>query len=660
MMKQKQRDLINLLITAKGTFKTSEELATELSLSDRTIRNYIRELKPTIEHNGANIIAKQGLGYQLKISDRQSFDLFLADCHLGGINELNHPINEVADRKRYLLNLMLLEDQKIDPDELSESLFISTSQLLKDISEIKQQLIPYDLTVKKDKQGFFIEGKERAKRHFMMNYFFTKDAMNVLQPISVKNGLSDAIGFDLLTIIILDECREAHLKLSDFIIQNLVLHLSLSIKRIQAGLDIQNLGLDESIATRIEYEVAGRIIERIETIVPIHFPIEERAYLTLHLMAKSNHTNLDEDSELVHTLKDLLFKMQIETGYSFATDHQLFNGLLEHIKPMLIRLERKIAQENPLLHEIKENYAEVFDLTKYYMGQLPALSSYTISEDEWAYITLHFLASLEKIKHDQKARVLIICATGYGSAQLLKTRVEKEFGERLNIVAVKGYYEIDEQLLEEVDLIISSIDLSTMVFKVPVFHVSVFLPDKEVQMIRQYLRKQKSNTSIYDRKTNRMTNSIETSLTELAADYFYYSPQVQTKEEIMNELLTRLSLNESTHYIEQMRSQINQRTKLGTILFSSTIAVPHPAIPVGRTAKVGVAISKEGVYWNEEYPKIHFVFMVSPSIYENYGLTVVTKAIVSLIERKDIQHRLLEAVTFEKFTTEFIKLIEEV
>jgi len=340
MMKQKQRDLVNLLIAAKGVFKTSEELANELSLSDRTIRNYIKELKLTMEANGANIIAKQGLGYQLKILDRQQFDLFLADCHLTGLDDLNQSINEVADRKRYLLNLMLLEDQKIDPDELSERLFISTSQLIKDISEIKQQILSYDLAVKKDKQGFYIEGKERAKRHFMMNYFFTKDAMNILQPVTVQAGLSEAIGFDLLTIIILDECREAHLKLSDFIIQNLVLHLSLSIKRIQAGLDIQNLGLEDSIATRIEYEVAGRIIERIEAIIPIHFPLEERAYLTLHLMAKSNHTPLDEDIDLVHSLKELLVKMQIETEYSFATDNQLFNGLIEHIKPMIVRLER--------------------------------------------------------------------------------------------------------------------------------------------------------------------------------------------------------------------------------------------------------------------------------------------------------------------------------
>ncbi|MHC9001688.1 BglG family transcription antiterminator [Enterococcus bulliens] len=659
MMKQKQRDLVNLLIAAKGVFKTSEELANELSLSDRTIRNYIKELKLTMEANGANIIAKQGLGYQLKILDRQQFDLFLADCHLTGLDDLNQSINEVADRKRYLLNLMLLEDQKIDPDELSERLFISTSQLIKDISEIKQQILSYDLAVKKDKQGFYIEGKERAKRHFMMNYFFTKDAMNILQPVTVQAGLSEAIGFDLLTIIILDECREAHLKLSDFIIQNLVLHLSLSIKRIQAGLDIQNLGLEDSIATRIEYEVAGRIIERIEAIIPIHFPLEERAYLTLHLMAKSNHTPLDEDIDLVHSLKELLVKMQIETEYSFATDNQLFNGLIEHIKPMIVRLERHISQENPLLNEIKTNYTETFNLTKYYMCQLPALASYEVSEDEWAYITLHFLAAIEKMKHDQKARVLIICATGYGSAQLLKTRAEKEFGERINIVDVKGYYEIDKHVLEQVDFVVSSIDLSAMIFKVPVFHVSVFLPEKDVQMIRDYLNQQTQRKTIYSSKTAKQEDSSVV-LTELSDMYFYRSKERITKEAVIDQLLTQLAVNEAADYSQQMHYQIAQRIKLGTILFSDAIAVPHPAVPVGRIEKVGVALLPEGVYWNEDYPDIKFVFMVSPSRYENYGLTVVTKAIVTLIERKATQEQLLQVQDFEKFKTIFMKLIEEV
>lgn len=100
-----------------------------------------------------------------------------------------------------------------------------------------------------------------------------------------------------------------------------------------------------------------------------------------------------------------------------------------------------------------------------------------------SYLTHH--GSFRKSQNSEKIRVLIICATGYGSAQLLKNRVLAEFGEMLLVTNVKGYYEINEMTLMGVDMIISSIDLSTMIFKIPVLHVSVFLNPLDSQKIRQ-------------------------------------------------------------------------------------------------------------------------------------------------------------------------------
>ena len=44
-----------------------------------------------------------------------------------------------------------------------------------------------------------------------------------------------------MTIIVLDKCREAKLRLSDFVIQNLVIHIALSIRRIAEGFKIAKL-----------------------------------------------------------------------------------------------------------------------------------------------------------------------------------------------------------------------------------------------------------------------------------------------------------------------------------------------------------------------------------------------------------------------------------
>lgn len=665
MIKQKQRELISLLIRSKNGFKSSQELAEELSLSDRTVRTYLKDLKTLIERNGGNIVSKQGYGFQLEIFDRTVFNLFLIEHHLLDKNIEQSQCREASERKHYILNLLLLESQKIDVEALSEQLFISSSQLNKDIAEIKSQLQPYELTLKKSHSLIYVDGEERAKRHFIMSYFFHEDSINFLHHLSYFNQTCEAISFDTLTIIILDECRESNIKLSDVMIQNIVLHLSLSIKRLQSGLSIQNLDLLVSADSTIEYQVANRIITRIESIIGFHFPKEEQMYLTLHLMSKSNLIQNDLDEELGSSLTNLLLKIEQETGYPFWHDEQLKNGLIQHLKPMLVRLAQNIKLENPLIDEIKSQYGEVFGLVKHYFNQLPNLNKYDVIDDEWGYLALHFLASLEKLKNEQKAKVLIICATGLGSAQLLKNRVESEFDERIKIIATRGYYEIEQEMLNDIDFIISSVDLSSKVFKVPVFQVSVFFCEEDVQAIRRYLSHRqipnslpKNSLPIDDKKQNH-SKYIAQVFDEIAADYFYLCPNKPTKQAVLDHLLDSLSINESKNFKQEMKKQMEKRMTLGEIIFSPTIVVPHPAIPVGKIAKIAIAVIPEGVSWDINYQDVKFIFMISPSIYQNSNLAMMTKAIVNLIDDLAMQNAMLKITDFNQFKSYFIQLIEK-
>ena len=667
MIKQKQRELISLLVRSKNGYKSSQELAAELSLSDRTVRTYLKDLKALIESNGGNIVSKQGYGFQLEILDRTSFNLFLIEHHLLDKNIEQSQCREASERKHYILNLLLLESQKIDVETLSEQLFISSSQLNKDIAEIKSQLQSYELTLKRSHSLIYVDGEEKAKRHFIMSYFFHEESINFLHHLSYFNQTCEAISFDTLTIIILDECREANIKLSDVMIQNIVLHLSLSIKRLQSGLSIQNLDLPLSTDSTLEYQVAKRIIARIESIIGFHFPKEEQMYLTLHLMSKSNLIQNNLDEELGGSLANLLAKIQQETGYPFWHDEQLKNGLIQHLKPMLVRLQQNIKLENPLIDEIKNQYGEVFRLVKHYFNQLPNLNNYDVNDDEWGYLALHFLASLEKLKNDQKAKVLIICATGLGSAQLLKNRVESEFDERVKIVATRGYYEIEPAMLNDIDFIISSVDLSSKVFKVPVFHVSVFFCEEDVQAIRRYLSHRQSPNSlpknalplVSDEKKQNHAKYIAQLFDEIAADYFYLCQQKLTKQALIDHLLNLLSVNEAKTFKQEMNKQMEKRQAIGEIIFSSTIVVPHPAIPVGKIAKIAIAVIPEGLIWDEHYQDIKFVFMISPSIYQNSNLAMMTKAIVNLIDDLAIQQAMLKISDFNQFKSLFIQLIEK-
>ena len=222
-------------------------------------------------------------------------------------------------------------------------------------------------------------------------------------------------------------------------------------------------------------------------------------------------------------------------------------------------------------------------------------------------------------------------------------------------------------MLNDIDFIISSVDLSSKVFKVPVFHVSVFFCEEDVQAIRRYLSHRQSPNSlpknalplVSDDKKQNHAKYIAQLFDEIAADYFYLCQQKPTKQAVIDHLLNLLSVNEAKNFKQEMNKQMEKRQAIGEIIFSSTIVVPHPAIPVGKIAKIAIAVIPEGLIWDEHYQDIKFVFMISPSIYQNSNLAMMTKAIVNLIDDLAIQQAMLKISDFNQFKSLFIQLIEK-
>ncbi|MDZ5034293.1 hypothetical protein GNF81_16430, partial [Clostridium perfringens] len=85
----------------------------------------------------------------------------------------------------------------------------------------------------------------------------------------------------------------------------------------------------------------------------------------------------------------------------------------------------------------------------------------SLSEDDIGFLTLHFAASLERMKgkKGKVKRVILVCTTGVGTSLLLKVKLEDRFKDKLDIVDTIPWYEFNENLFENVDLIITTIPL---------------------------------------------------------------------------------------------------------------------------------------------------------------------------------------------------------
>ncbi|SUO80222.1 BglG family transcription antiterminator [Streptococcus equinus] len=657
MLNKKEKQIIQYLTKDKEQFVTSKELAAHMGCSDRTIRTYYKTLVEKLDnYSGLDLISKQGYGYKLGILDDDAYADFLEENHINDRHFNYQSVTDINDRYNFLLNKLLFEQNEIYFADLADELFVSRSTLSSDFKKIREKFKPYHLKIEsKANKGVYVMGQERDKRRFIMDYFIDSGFINTMHSYVDNELLNQKISFEELTIIVLDEYREGGLRLSDFGIQNLVIHIALAIRRITEGFRISKVSEDEVVLRVLaERHVAENILKRVSVSTGIHFPIEEVDYITLHLVSKGHGNSCHISEVLQEQVRQELIDSIDQINPTVKNDFQLIEELLAHLSTMYIRLQGKVVMENPLTAEIQANYRDMYQLAERVVSNMPTFSAYTLSPNEIAYISLHFMAAKERYKEQRKYNVLVICATGYGSAQMLKSRIENELGNLVSITDVIGYYEINDETLKGIDFIVSSIDLSNLMFNIPVFTVSVFLNDEELKDIKQGIAH--LNTSMANVEDHQDELSVKDVFDDYFSEDYFFLMSDATKEDVLKKLAESISVNENDQFEKRLLDMMKQREAMSSIVFGENIAVPHPLKAVGSKHHFAVAIVKNGVKWDEQYPSIKIIFLMSMSIHDNDGLPELTSAIVDLVDNPKLQEQMLACQSFDEFKKIFLSI----
>ena len=666
MLSKRETQILKLLFDHRHTYLTSQEIASGIDVSNRTARKYLHLLEDALKQESIAVIeAKQGNGYQLKIEDARRFDEFyLKEVKNQMASKDITTIQESNDRQYYILNRLFFEQSAVYVDAIADELFVSRSTISNDLVEIKKLITPYQIELQsKSNKGIFIVGNEQNIRHFIMNYFFMERLHDNLFAFSMYANLLEGISVEEIVIIVLDECRESQLKLSDFIVYNLVLHIGLAIKRIQNGffMDIQApISFDED---SIEYQTALKILARIEHAVGITFSSEEADFIALHLKnkitAKTIFKKADATEEQIRAqLLETLKAIDQDTPFDLEHDTILIDGLMLHFIPLLTRLQNNSSIENPLLEEIKTQYPDLFELTVNYFSKMPVFKSYQVTEGEWAYLAIHITAAVERYFNEQKTHVLVICATGLGSSQMIKNRLEREFGSRILIEKVISYYEIAEQDLSHIDLVISSINLGNIVLNAPIVNVSVFLGKDDIQKINHEISSNKGSHFVAGRKESDRKELVEEQVElierSFKPDLFYFVGEHSTKDAVLRELISKIEAVEGTDLQENFLTQLKLRESYSSVVFSEFMAVPHPIEALTKEGHVAVAVAPEGITWDKEYQNIQLVFLLSPDKFGKFEIDKVSQMLVEIMEDDTFRKALTFSDTFDNFIKAFI------
>ncbi len=95
-----------------------------------------------------------------------------------------------------------------------------------------------------------------------------------------------------------------------------------------------------------------------------------------------------------------------------------------------------------------------------------------VNEEEIGYIALHIGAAMERSKKAFKA--LVVCTSGIGTSQLLAARLGRCFRD-IEIKKILSVADIQDDITNDVDFIISTVPLSREAVNRPVIHISPFI-----------------------------------------------------------------------------------------------------------------------------------------------------------------------------------------
>ncbi|WP_210128880.1 BglG family transcription antiterminator [Staphylococcus sp. GDX8P102P-2] len=482
MLSKRQYHILTFILECE-TFVQIHHLATHFNVTERTIQYDLEYIEDMASNLGLNIQRTKQEGVKITTTPEQ--------LKRFAPKSTTHTIHYAKEERLLYITLKLLEaNTPTSSQVLATTVSVSRRTIVEDLKSVQNWLVQHDLRLEyKKNKGFVIQGPENAYRkayaEMVREYFkmYTHEMGHDL----FSNHELERIRSSVTTVL-----RNKNYQLVQSAIDGLIYHILIAMHRINEDFifkipDDAYLKLKETE----QFQIALQIQERLEGNFQIHFPKSEAAFITLHLLgAKTSEKNqLNEEIDTLELLTEqLIERMSGALGLDLVTDIKLRNGLIVHLRPAIHRLKFDMTHENPLKDEIISQYPQLIDEIKKHVWIIEENYQIVFNNDELTYMILHFASAIERIStiKTNKIKVVLLCGSGIGTSQLLKSKIRHIYPE-LEIMDAYSIYEVDETILkhEGVDYIISTVPFKETV--VPVIQVSPFLDKHDREQLNRII-----------------------------------------------------------------------------------------------------------------------------------------------------------------------------
>lgn len=633
-MNDKNIQLIKTLLEAKK-WTTSAELAAELDVSVRTVKNYVSDLNQIYP----NLIVSSTNGYRIN-----------TDVAASAMNENFPQIPQTNKERSTYISIKLLRSQNpISLYDLCDELFISMSTLRTVLKRTKRQLEVYDLTLSMSDNSIKILGNERNIRKMLSSIIY-EESKSTFFSMDVIQDTFDNIDVEYVSDAINNALIEGRYYVNDLSAFSILLHIIIAIDRNLKKRPAQNIKFDlPSLIPNHIYIMASNLAKELEDYFNISFQPDEVFEFALLFYTRASAIEIDSINEanladyigaecmqLVHEMNQLLLD---NYGIELTNTEAKVRFAL-HIKSLLIRTKTRNYNRNPLTDSIKSSCPLIYDAAVHLSSIITKKANITMIDDEIAYIALHIGNALETQQaYESRIKIILNCPTYYNINQELYQKLAERFH---NDIIISDITTSSSQLekCNTADLILSTVPIKYSK-KTPSIIINPFLTAMDASIVERAISqiKEEKKKQFFLKELRKV----------LYKEFYEHLAKPMSKGEAIHYMCSKLhALGFACEYFEEA---ILERESLSSTAFFN-FAIPHTMKMSANKSCIYIMINDEPIDWDDN--PIHVVVMLcfSPSdrpvfynIFETLSVFLLNKKIIQDIQLTQNLEELIDVVS---------------
>ncbi|MGX6961924.1 BglG family transcription antiterminator [Vagococcus xieshaowenii] len=489
LLTEREKLILNYLLGIRNKI-TTQELAKEFDISVRTVKYNLANIKEWLGERNIELFSKRGQGIWLELLDSQKLILK---------NELVDNLETIAISQEKRINHIMFElisaTQAVSSESIANKLQLAQNTILNDIKKIELLLEQFNLTlVRVSGKGFSVEGTEHTKR-FVSEMIVQKelsefDIYRIMTELIKKNDINLLNGFFNINtsyqriFLVAIDCLSKAMKQSDNQTLDYSELLSLTIRGSVSMFRLLTLNpigtykiISNSKKKNISKEVAYNFVHEMVDYLELPLLQDEYDYIKSDYHKESLSYNFHQLTE------GLIDGVEKELQFPFSHDQLLFNNLMAHLALRFSKNNLYVNEYNPFVEDIKEEYTEVYKAVLHVTNKLIKDYAIIINDSFVSFLSLHFIASLERYKQRKKIKIVYVCSTGVGVTSLLQQKVEEEIAN-VEVVSFASVLNIQEEIENKTpDLIISIFTLKDV--QIPWIKVNPIPSKKDIRNIQE-------------------------------------------------------------------------------------------------------------------------------------------------------------------------------